>query len=84
MPSPAEMITFITEDQVIFLSADEDESREIRFFPKIALGRLTAVKQLVGMSPLVVATKSVSSAGILRVTPLKSNIVKPLSSELVV
>ena len=84
MPSPAEIITFTTEAQVILLTADEGESKEIRFFPNIALSRLTAVQQLVGASPVVVPTSSVSSAGILRATPLKSNIVKPLSSELAV
>lgn len=84
MPSPAEIITFTSEDQVILLTADENESKEIRYFPNIAISRLTAVQQLVGASPVVVPTSSVSSAGILRATPLKSNIVKPLSSELAV
>lgn len=84
MPSPAEVITFTTEAQVILFTADENESKEIRFFPNIALSRLTAVQQLVGVSPVVIPTSSVSSAGILRATPLKSNIVKPLSSELAV
>lgn len=84
MPSPVEIITFTTEAQVILFTADEDESKEIRFFPNIALARLTAVQQLVGTNPVVVPTSSVSSAGILRATPLKSNIVKPISSELAV
>ena len=84
MPSPAEVITFTTEAQVILLTADESESKEIRFFPNVAIARLNAVQQLVGTNPVVVPTSSVSSAGILRATPLKSNIVKPLSSELAV
>ena len=84
MPSPAEIITFTTEAQVILLTADEDGSKEIRFFPNIALAALVAVQHLVGTNPAVIPTSSVSSAGILRATPLKSNIVKPLSSELAV
>jgi hypothetical protein len=84
MPSPAEIITFTTEAQVILFTADEDGSKEIRFFPNIALAALVAVQKLVGTSPVVISTSSVSSAGILRATPLKSNIVKPLSSELTV
>ncbi len=84
MHSPVEIITFTTEAQVILFTADEDESKEIRFFPAIALGALTAVQNLADTNPVVIPTSSVSSAGILRVTPLKSNIVKPLSSDLVV
>lgn len=75
MPSPAEMVTFVGQNHLGLLASDQDESIEIRFLPACANSRLGVVSNKLGYSPHVMTTDSLSAAGIIRVTPLKTNIV---------
>lgn len=76
MPSPAELVTFMSANHLGLLTSNQDDSIEIRFLPSHANNRLNAVSNQVGFSPSVVTTDSLSAAGIIRVTPLRSDIVQ--------
>lgn len=79
MPSPAELVTFMSANHLGLLTSNQDDSIEIRFLPSHANNRLNAVSNQVGFSPSVVTTDSLSAAGIIRVTPLRSDIVQLIS-----
>lgn len=76
IPTPAEVVTFVGANHLGLLSTDLSESVEIRFLPTHASGRLSAIANQLGFNPHVVITDSLSAAGIIRVTPLKTNIVE--------
>ena len=76
MDSPIEVVTFVGPDHLRFLSADEDASAELRFFPTHASGRLTAVSNQIGFSPVIISTDSMSAAGVIRLTPFRSNVME--------
>lgn len=76
MPSPAELVTFMSANHLGLLSSNQNESIEIRFLPSHANNRLNAVSNQVGFSPSVITTDSLSAAGIVRVTPLRADVVQ--------
>lgn len=80
MPSPAELITFISANHLGLLSSDQADSVEIRFVPSHANSRLLSVSNQIGFNPSVITTDSLSAAGIIRVTPLRSDIVQLVTS----
>lgn len=70
--SPVRLVTFVHPKDIVILSADEEQSEEIRFVPVFASRRLLEVQNRTGIHPHVLQVDGMSAAGVIRVSPLRS------------
>lgn len=70
--SPVRLVTFVHPKDIVILSADEEQSEEIRFVPVFASRRLLEVQNRTGVHPHVLQVDGMSAAGVIRVSPLRS------------
>ena len=77
METPVDVVTFVSANHLRFLSLDATESHELRFYPNHASSRVNTIGNQRGISPVnPIVTDSMSAAGVLRVTPLRPNVVE--------
>lgn len=77
MPSPVDIVTYVSANHLRLLSLDAAESHEVRFYPNHATTRVNTIGNQRGNSPSnPIVTESMSAAGVIRVTPLRPNVVE--------
>jgi hypothetical protein len=77
METPVDVVTFVSANHLRFLSLDATESHELRFYPNHASSRVNTIGNQRGISPVnPIVTDSMSAAGVLRVTPLRPNVIE--------